>query len=182
MKTRPFQGKEKSADTPSALSQHNWEVWSRKAEFCVQRKFGTPVKNTVVLAWSCWRFVNCSASSNPTPTLLPWFLLYTTTSQRRFFFLHKIFRYVVRLLNQAWETNWYSYTPLTGCCGVDHMPRVICASAVRNINLTLCFITLSAYLTACDTMKVNQIAAKSVVPLPVYRSAASFSARDQCTS
>lgn len=73
-------------------------------------------------------------------------------------------------------------TSLTGCCGEDHMPRVIYASVVRNINLALCFITLSAYLTVCDTMKVNQIAAKSAVPLPVYRSTASFSARDQCTS
>lgn len=73
-------------------------------------------------------------------------------------------------------------TPLTGCCGVDHMPRVIYASVVRNINLALCFITLSAYLTVRDTMKVNQIAAKSAVPLPVYHSTASFSALDQCTS
>lgn len=72
--------------------------------------------------------------------------------------------------------------PLTGCCGVDHMPRVICASVVRNINLALRFITLSAYLAACDTLKVNQIASKSVVPLAIDHAEASFTARDQRTS
>lgn len=72
--------------------------------------------------------------------------------------------------------------PLIGCCGVDHMPRVICAGVGRNINLALRFITLSAYLTARDTLKVNQIASKSAVPLPIYYAEASFTARDQRTS
>lgn len=88
----------------------NWEVWSRKADFCVRRMLGTPVKNTVVLARSCWRFVNCSAFSNPTH-LAPMVPVVHYYFSKVFFFLHKIFRYIVWLLNQAWETIWCFYTP-----------------------------------------------------------------------
>lgn len=159
----------------------NWEVWSRKADFCVQRMLGTPVKNTAVLARSCWRFVNCSAFSNPTHSA-------PMVPVVHYYYSKVIFFFYVRYSDTSYgslirpERLSDAPTSLTGCCGEDHMPRVIYASVVRNINLALCFITLSAYLTVCDTMKVNLIAAKSAVPLPVYRSTASFSARDQCTS
>lgn len=69
MKTRSFHGKEKSAKQLQHTELYliaKWGVWSRKADFCVHCMLGTPVKNTVVLAPSCWRFVNCSAFSNPT--------------------------------------------------------------------------------------------------------------------
>ncbi len=94
-----------SSGTQSSISQPSEESdHARPTSVCT-------VKNTVALARSCWRFVNCSAFSNPTHSapMVPVVHYYLT---KVVFFRHKIFRYVVRILNQARETIWRSCSPL----------------------------------------------------------------------